>query len=535
MPILFFFCWYNFLLLYINETASKSLFYIHEWPPEFADVYPPIDAKLDNETSYEHSFNDNNGAGKLLLGEVGLFQTWQFSLFKNLMSRLYSSRFRTDDYNKATAFIIPFDAGVHSFIDHRNGKRRLASPYGWTAIKLLQDASRSPVIWKNKGHDHFVIFSLTEFTMTGIGVKEFWMGICQNCTALTIEATPTKTSTLYHRSRKYWYSVPYPSSYHWWEGIRTFPWLAEPQAKLRNILSLFIGSVKTLNIDSNAFRRVLWMQCTQANNLLTTGTSETSSMTGGSLTGQTVCHWYNTSHSCNGVVNNAEQLLLLRKAQYCLAPPGDTVTRKSLFDSLLAGCVPVIFAKASLAQYGWHLSATDIEDIAVYIPRTAILKENVNFIDVLRAISPEELRKKQLAIERIAPRLQYSVVPNATFLSQQQQQLPTRATRRKKKQPLQKKSFNNHLQWDSPVRDAADVIIDRLLDRNTVEPMEGFSEEELRKQKCRQNILVKYHPDYAGLFPSGTKHLVAGRLWKKFRCEESEAQLLNETLRAFSV
>ena len=201
----------------------------------------------------------------------------------------------------------------------------------------------------------------------------------------------------------------------------------------------------------------------------------------------------------------------------------------------------MIFAKASLAQYGWHLSSEDIEEIAVYIPRTAILKEKVNFIDVLRAISPEELRKKQLAIERIAPRLQYSIVPNATFLSQQQQQHTTIETKKKKKQQLREKISgnyaidNNHLvQWDSPIRDAADIIIDRLLDRNTVEPMEGFSEEELRKQKCRQNILVKYHPDYAGLFPSGTKHLVAGRLWKKFRCEESEAQLLNDTLRAFS-
>ena len=195
--------------------------------------------------------------------------------------------------------------------------------------------------------------------------------------------------------------------------------------------------------------------------------------------------------------------------------------------------MPVIFAKASLAQYAWHLSSADIEAIAVYIPRTAILKENVNFIDVLRAITPEELRKKQLAIERIAPRLQYSVVPNTTTSS-----TSTAAKKQQQQQQLKKKKRGGHstyLQWDSPIRDAADVIIDRLLDRNTVEPMEGFSEEELRKQKCRQNILVKYHPDYAGLFPSGTKHLVAGRLWKKFRCEELEAQMLNDTLRAFSI
>jgi hypothetical protein len=92
------------------------------------------------------------------------------------MSRLTFSRHRTKDASTASAFIIPFDAGVHSYIDHMNGRRRLASPHGWTAIKLLQNASQSINYWKNGGHDHFVIFSLTEFTMTGIGVKEFWMG-----------------------------------------------------------------------------------------------------------------------------------------------------------------------------------------------------------------------------------------------------------------------------------------------------------------------------------------------------------------------
>ena len=194
------------------------------------------------------------------------------------------------------------------------------------------------------------------------------------------------------------------------------------------------------------------------------------------------------------------------------------MTRKSLFDSLLAGCVPVIFARASLTQYSWHLSPSEINEIAVYIPRTAILEHKVNFIDVLRAITPEELSRKQLAIERIASRLQYSVVPSRA--------LPKR---------INSTLFSlNFTPWTSPVHDATDVIIDRLLDRSTIEPLEGFSEEELRLHKCRQNILVKHHPDYAGLFRSGTKHLVAGRLWKKFRCEEIESTLLNETLKAFS-
>lgn len=65
-----------------HNSTSPRLFYIYDWPAEFADVYPPLSVILDNETSYDHQFNYNNGAGKLLLGDIGLFQTWQFSLFK---------------------------------------------------------------------------------------------------------------------------------------------------------------------------------------------------------------------------------------------------------------------------------------------------------------------------------------------------------------------------------------------------------------------------------------------------------------------
>ena len=50
------------------------------------------------------------------------------------------------DPKLASAFIVPFDAGVHSYIDHRTGKPRLASPHGWTAIQLLKEAAQDPVL-----------------------------------------------------------------------------------------------------------------------------------------------------------------------------------------------------------------------------------------------------------------------------------------------------------------------------------------------------------------------------------------------------
>lgn len=117
--------------------------------------------------------------------------------------------------------------------------------------------------------------------MVGIGVKNFYMGICQNCTVLTIETSPTNTA-ISGRSNKYWYAVPYPSSFHWWEGIKTLPWIVNNETVARrDILSLFIGSVKTWNINSNALRRSLFSQCSA----------------------ESRCQWHNTAHACNGVRN----------------------------------------------------------------------------------------------------------------------------------------------------------------------------------------------------------------------------------------
>ncbi|RYH32497.1 hypothetical protein EON65_00530 [archaeon] len=53
------------------------------------------------------------------------------------------------DPTKASAFIIPFDAGVHSYIDHITGRPRLASPHGWRAQQLLRDAAKNEVSWLN--------------------------------------------------------------------------------------------------------------------------------------------------------------------------------------------------------------------------------------------------------------------------------------------------------------------------------------------------------------------------------------------------
>ena len=82
-----------------------------------------------------------------------------------------------------------------------------------------------------------------------------------------------------------------------------------------------------------------------------------------------------------------------------------------------------------------------------------INEEGSNFMEILKDISPEEIARKQRAIEKLAPSLQYSVVP---------------------KEYADGVSPNGPLRvWRPPVRDAADVIIERILDRETVAPIDG--------------------------------------------------------------
>lgn len=53
--------------------------------------------------------------------------------------------------------------------------------------------------------------------------------------------------------------------------------------------------------------------------------------------------------------------------------------------------------------------------------------------------------------------------------------------------------------WEPPFPDASSIIIDKILDRKTVEPIEGFTDEELANQHDLQNYLMDTHEDYAAL------------------------------------
>lgn len=49
----------------------------------------------------------------------------------------------------------------------------------------------------------------------------------------------------------------------------------------------------------------------------------------------------------------------------------------------------------------WHLSQSDVDDVAVYIPMAEISEKGGNFLTILKAIPKEEVMRKQAAVRRI--------------------------------------------------------------------------------------------------------------------------------------
>jgi hypothetical protein len=136
---------------------------------------------------------------------------------------------------------------------------------------------------------------------------------------------------------------------------------------------------------------------------------------------------------------NTPPVLAYYTSVFCLTPPGDDPTRRGLIDSLLAGCIPVTFNPNTLLnQLPLHLTATQAQEIGVYIPLSSFMNKG-NLIHILRSIPSAIVKEKQLLIARLAPGLQYSVPP-VSYLQ----------------------AHTNEVVWDPPLADAVDVMVEAL-------------------------------------------------------------------------
>jgi hypothetical protein len=99
---------------------------------------------------------------------------------------------------------------------------------------------------------------------------------------------------------------------------------------------------------------------------------------------------------------------LFRSSTFCLQPRGDSATRRSAFDAMVAGCVPVFFhPRSAYLQYKWHLPS-DHTRYSVFIPEDGVRAGNVGIEETLRRIPPAAVRRMREELVRLVPRLVYA-------------------------------------------------------------------------------------------------------------------------------
>nr|GEU94782.1 probable xyloglucan galactosyltransferase GT19 [Tanacetum cinerariifolium] len=80
-------------------------------------------------------------------------------------------------------------------------------------------------------------------------------------------------------------------------------------------------------------------------------------------------------------------------------------TRRSTFDSILAGCVPVFFEELSAKkQYVWHLPEDEYDEFSVMIPEEDVVFKGVS---VLKGIPKGRVRKMRKKLIEMIPRIVY--------------------------------------------------------------------------------------------------------------------------------
>lgn len=397
-----------------ENSSVEKLFYIYDLPEEFWWRWPRNGTEeACRENGYlGHEHAELSAIGRLINPDDGLFLTWHFSMFNSLYNRLKRSSRRTKDPEKASMFIIPYDLGLDGYMNADTCKNRMQCSNGLVG-KLVKILSASSYFQRHQGADHVLLWSLGQYhPWPRAGCDIFMKNYCAKCTITCYWMDPTKAENRF-------ISMPFPSGYHWWDGIKNLPWDVS-RADQRNLTAVYLGSTQTLNPTHTKIRRAMAAQCNVSSE----------------------CHWLRLAHSS---IDNqiADLLSVYKRAKFCLCPPGDDPARKAVFDSIVSGCIPVIFELNTLYnQYPWHIGERAALDISVYIPGGAVRSGKIDFMTILQSISPEVIRKKQHALAELAPRVQYAV-PKIEWL----------------------KNKYDETKWDPPFHDAAEIAIDGFFER----------------------------------------------------------------------
>ncbi|RCV15908.1 hypothetical protein SETIT_3G095600v2 [Setaria italica] len=370
-----------------------------------------------------------------IIPSTGWYSTDQYALevmFHNWMRRYECL---TGDPSAATAVYVPYYPALELH-QHLCGYNTTARDGPSEAF--LRWLSSQPTWAALGGRDHFMVAAKTTWMFRrepgggdgGCGNNFLGQPESGNMTVLTYESNIWAPRDI---------AVPYPSYFHPTSAGEVAAWQARARAAPRPFLFAFAGARRIKG--QLAIRDRVFDVCESAAARGRCGLVDCSHGLEGSITCRTA----------------AKLVALFASARFCLQPRGDSFMRRSSIDSVMAGCIPVFFHRASTleAQYRWHEPEPGRDGDGgrrryyVLLNADDVLEGRVDIEEELSRYSDEEVAEMREEVIRMIPRFLY------------------RDTR---------------VRFEGEMRDAFDITMDGVMDR-------------MRRIKNGENVVLKGYDD----------------------------------------
>ena len=302
----------------------------------------------------------NEGLGEPIpkLGKAW-YQTHQYSLEPIFHARVLKHPCRVYNEDEAKLFYVPFYGGLDVLRWHfKNVSNDVKDTLSLELIKWLE---RQRPWARNSGKDHVFVLGKISYDFrrkdSEWGTRFLELEQMQNPTKLLIERQPWHVNDI---------GIPHPTYFHPHSDEDILSWQTKIISSSRKHLVSFAGAARPESREN--IRSILIKQCTSVDDQQ--------------------CQFLD----CNsGSCSQPESVIeLFIESEFCLQPPGDSPTRKSVFDSLVSGCIPVLFDPfTAYYQYPWHLPE-DHGKYSIFIDQKEVRQMEVNVVERLLKISKKE-------------------------------------------------------------------------------------------------------------------------------------------------
>jgi len=367
-----------------SDPCGGRYIYVHDLPSRFNEDMLKECRSLSLWTNM-CKFTTNAGMGPPLENVEGVFSntgwyaTNQFAVDVIFSNRMKQYECLTNDSSVAAAIFVPFYAGfdIARYLWGHNVSRRDAA-----SLDLVDWLMKRPEWGIMQGRDHFLVAGRITWDFRRLtdgesdwGNKLLFLPAAKNMSMLVVESSPWNAND---------FGIPYPTYFHPAKDADVFTWQDRMRKLERKWLFSFAGAPRPDNPKS--IRGQIIDQCKK-------------SKVGKLLEcdfGESKCH------------SPSSIMQMFQSSLFCLQPQGDSYTRRSAFDSMLAGCIPVFFHPGSAyTQYTWHLPK-NYTTYSVFIPEDDIRKRNVSIEERLSQISPEQVKIMRDNVINLIPSLIYA-------------------------------------------------------------------------------------------------------------------------------